>query len=295
MNIRNKIGAWLRDKLGVTETRLEFEKQLQYLNSYLQLVTPDKITFSPVLHSYLRERASKEFGIADFDSSVHKNDLMFHHQLRRFPDSSAEAVYKYFRVGMVAAKKLSALLPEDFEVGKLLDFGSGYARCSRFYPAFFPAAEIQVSEIKEQALRYQQETFGFKTLLHGSDANSLNASNYDLIIAISVFTHLPEALCREWLQKLFYHLRPGGKLIFTYVNIDLAPTAATGDYHFTDHSEDAGVSWVGDRITDTSVYGSTFYSDDRLRKLIIDETGKEPELLKAFLGKHDAAVLNKPI
>lgn len=284
----------MRDKLGVTEARLSMDRQLRYLQSYVQLVSPERIEFTSDVRGYVLNKAATEFGIHDFELSVHKNDLMFHHQLVRFPDSSAEAVYVYYKVGMAVCQKMMEHLPSSFKVNRLLDFGSGYGRVSRFYPHFFPNAEILVSEIKENALRYQQEALGFTPVLHGSEPQELGTGKFDLIIAISVFTHLPEELTRSWLKQLYTQLEDGGKMLFTYVNVNQLPSEFhTRDYHFTTHSEDAGVNWVSDRITNQEAYGSAFYTEEKLRKLVQEELGVEPEIVKALSGKQDGAIISK--
>lgn len=41
--------------------------------------------------------------------------------------------------------------------------------------------------------------------------------NFDLIYAISVWTHMPEPACAAWIHYLHERLRPGGILFFTLV------------------------------------------------------------------------------
>ena len=177
------------------------------------------------------------------------------------------------------------------EVRSVLDFGSGYGRGSRFLNHFFPSARVSVSEIKSTALEFQKDQWGFETVSHGEDAASFRSQAVDLIIAISVFSHLPRALFEAWLLVLYDRLLPGGTLFFTYNAMQVSDNL---EYSFISQSEDEGLDWVEDRIQQSENYGSAFYSDSAMRK-ILERAGGTFRIIPFFSGSQHAVVLSKPI
>ena len=174
----------------------------------------------------------------------------------------------------------------------VLDFGSGYGRVSRFLPYYFKDAQIQVSEVKPIAMEFQKEAFEFGTITHTEIASSFKSDPQDLIIGISVFTHIPVKAFIEWLDILFQNLKENGQLIFTFNDINKCPFGNNGKYHYQEQSEDSSNSGIPDKLDDVSQYGSTFYSQDYIIELLQVHSNKI-EITRNFIGTHDAVILTR--
>ena len=290
--MKKRLGKFLRDKLGITGTRTELTERLRFLSTYVNTMLPDRIELSSDVRKFAEIEIESRYGIKAFNAVIHKNDLMFQHHLRKLPHKAPEAVFHYFNVGLDALSKIRSLWGNRTGPVRILDFGAGYGRGSRFLPYFFPEAQISVSEVKKQAMSFQAREFGFRSIHHSESAGSFTGQDFNLIIAISVFSHLPAASSQKWLQKLWSVLEPGGILIFTYYNTDKL-SLPHEDYQFISQSEDGGMPWVSDRIEDSSLYGSAFYSESHITAVIMEATGVEPEIIRGFSGDQDAAVLRK--
>ncbi len=101
---------------------------------------------------------------------------------------------------------------------RILDFGCGCGRVLRYMGEVAPRATFHASDIDAEAIAWcagnfrgevERGRFSFAT---NSDhpPTSFRADEFDLVYAISVFTHLPEDLQLEWLGELRRILRPGG-------------------------------------------------------------------------------------
>jgi SAM-dependent methyltransferase len=103
---------------------------------------------------------------------------------------------------------------EDLEA--VLDFGCGCGRVMRRWagvsgPALFG------SDYNPNLVRWCQENLTFAKFEVNGLAPPLPFADaqFDLVYALSVFTHLSEPLQREWLAELGRVIRPGGLLVFT--------------------------------------------------------------------------------
>jgi SAM-dependent methyltransferase len=103
---------------------------------------------------------------------------------------------------------------EDLEA--VLDFGCGCGRVMRRWagvsgPAFFG------SDYNPKLIRWCQENLTFAQFEVNGLAPPLPFADgqFDLVYALSVFTHLSQPLQREWLAELGRVITPGGLLVFT--------------------------------------------------------------------------------
>lgn len=286
MGLKSKIRQYLSDKLGVTENK----RLIQGLSSYVTLLGKDGMEMPYAIQKSLEDSFRSNHGIDRFNTCIHRNDVMLYNHIIHYQGDTDKAVQSYFEVGALAARKVKALVPH--EVGEILDFGSGYGRMSRFLPHYFPQSNISVSEVKEVAMHFQKEQLGFTTYPHTESADSLELPQQELIIAISVFTHLPESACKDWINKLSDALQANGKLVFTFNGIENCPFPNDGQFHYEQQSEDSSHSGIPDKLDDVAQYGSTYFSDERLKSLV-NTKGVTMEVVKSFLGTHHAMVLSK--
>jgi len=126
----------------------------------------------------------------------------------------------FFEFGERTARMISAAsarhgLPLS-DVSRLLDFGCGCGRVLRHWSAY-PGLELWGSDLSIAATSWIESNLPFAHARANGLAPPLDYDDetFDLIYAVSVFTHLPEDLGRAWMGELRRILRPGGLLMFT--------------------------------------------------------------------------------
>lgn len=280
----------MRAKLGLTELQHRVDEQLSFQLSLLNFASPEVLYPDQKTSENLRTDLSESYGVGDFSTAIHKNDLMFQHHLYHHPDIG-EALRHYFRVGASISRELAQILNLK-ERASLLDFGAGYGRLTRFLPVFFPKAEIQASEVKREALRFLKEQFEITGMLHETDPDSFRGEKFDAILALSVFTHLPEGLFQSWLERLYQALNEGGKLMITWNDIAGKPELAGTSFHYSSQSEDSFFR-TPDRLESDEAYGLTFVSKSYLEKLA-RSIGFRPDFShQGFTGSQSTCLLVK--
>lgn len=97
----------------------------------------------------------------------------------------------------------------------LLDFGCGCGRVTRHWAAL--EGEVHGTDVHPRLVAWCRGNLPFGHFRTNALAPPLDYEDgrFDLIYALSVFTHLPEALQQAWMAELFRVLRPGGCLLLT--------------------------------------------------------------------------------
>ena len=162
--------------------------------------------------------AAKQF---DVQSQVHSDDLIFKFCINHDCfDSSDKAVNYYFRQGGESAEKLSLLInkyiskcPEEIDI---LEFASGYGAVTRHLTKKIPNAKITACDIHDKAVEFIKDQLGVQAEKSHDVPESLKLQKkYDVVFALSFFSHMPEKTWGRWLQALAGHVKNGGLLIFT--------------------------------------------------------------------------------
>jgi SAM-dependent methyltransferase len=144
---------------------------------------------------------------------------------------------QYLVAGVSAVRCIDRILAESkHNVGRILDFACGYGRVSRFIKARFPAAEIIVSDINEEALEFCRRCFSVRAVRSSPNFERIpNCGSFDLIWCGSLITHI-DANAAACLLRFFYNqLLPGGVCIFTTHGIHAAKFMHT--YGLTDSAQ----------------------------------------------------------
>jgi len=132
--------------------------------------------------------------------------------------NKTDAFDLYFSGGADCAGKLRTLIAEQrpIEGLRLLEFAAGYGRVTRHLGKTLPGAEILACDIHSEAVDFLQDTI--KVSAKGShevpELFNLN-QRFDVVFALSFFSHLPPSTWRRWLLALTEHAAPGGLVIFT--------------------------------------------------------------------------------
>lgn len=287
---KNRLSKYFRDKLGLTALEYQVNEQLDFQMSFLNFTAAEVLKIPDNLLPDIVANLHKRHGQINFATAIHKNDIMFQHHLYHHPDIG-EALKHYFRVGAGISEEMAQIfsLPEGT---KLLDFGAGYGRLTRFLPAFFPKIQVIVSEVKPLCVSFLQEYMGLPGFIHSADPISFPDKRFHGILALSVFTHLPEALFTVWLATLANHLEPDGKLVLSFNNSGLKPGLEGKDFHYTFQSEDSFFR-TSDRLARQEEYGLTFVSERYLSDQA-DLLGLVIEFQKsASLGSQQLAIVQQ--
>lgn len=100
---------------------------------------------------------------------------------------------------------------------RLLDFGGGWGRITRFFLRECPADKLVLVDCLTDAIECAQ-SLNPPFQVVKSDVNPplpFNKQVTDCCIAFSVFSHLSEDACVSWLEHLSELIAPGGSLVFT--------------------------------------------------------------------------------
>lgn len=127
----------------------------------------------------------------------------------------------YLELGAQTKRQIVSLLPDDWSFAgrRVLDFGSGAARTLRHFAAEAETAEFWGCDIDGPSIEWLQEhlcpPFHAWQMI-SIPPLALEHESFDLIYAISVFTHLADN-STPWLLELHRTLKPGGLLIATFM------------------------------------------------------------------------------
>ena len=100
---------------------------------------------------------------------------------------------------------------------RILDFGGGWGRISRFFLKDTKPEHILITDCMNTSIHWLKATGNPCNILKNEPLPPIAGLNmsFDLIYSFSVFSHLSEQFLRAWLTYLMESLRPGGFLVFT--------------------------------------------------------------------------------
>lgn len=114
-----------------------------------------------------------------------------------------------------AADMVAEVMPADTE--SALDFGSSSGRVVRVLAAAYPDIAWDACDPNAGAVHWGAANLpGVRFFVSPQDP-PLDAGDatYDLVYAISVWSHFGEAAARAWLREMHRVVKPGGRLVFT--------------------------------------------------------------------------------
>jgi SAM-dependent methyltransferase len=134
---------------------------------------------------------------------------------------TSDPIRTYEEMGSQTKRAITSLLPDDwsFEGKRVLDFGCGAGRTLRHFLSEAESGDFWGTDIDRASIDWMQANLSPPLHpWHGHHAPPLGLEHgsFDLIWAVSVFTHLT-ANSTAWLLELHNLLRPGGLLIPTYM------------------------------------------------------------------------------
>jgi SAM-dependent methyltransferase len=167
----------------------------------------------------IRQKNAARYSVSP---EIHDNDLIMHFLLNHpaFPDPE-QAIGYYFSDGAESASKLKAILTRNVPspptgTYSLLEFASGYGMVTRHLANELVGADIASCDIHDQAVDFITNTLHSYAVISRHVPEELNLDRlFDVVFALSFFSHMPEATFGRWLKALFSVVRPGGLLAFT--------------------------------------------------------------------------------
>ena len=136
--------------------------------------------------------------------------------------------HDHLDAGRRSAEAIAVLLERNqLEVGSfasLLDFGCGSGRVARRW-AELPATEVHGCDYNTEAIAWCQANLPFARWAANRLAPPLpyEEQSFQLIYALSVFTHFAHDLQNLWMAEMRRVLAPGGFLIFTTMGNSFRP------------------------------------------------------------------------
>lgn len=128
---------------------------------------------------------------------------------------------RYDELGRQARAVILEAMPSEwsFEGRRVLDFGCGAGRTLRHLVSEAEVAEVWGCDIDAESVNWLERNLSppIRVFRNGPDPPLPQPDGYfDLIWAVSVFTHLVETWS-DWLLELRRVLRPGGVLVATFM------------------------------------------------------------------------------
>jgi cyclopropane fatty-acyl-phospholipid synthase-like methyltransferase len=131
-----------------------------------------------------------------------------------------DAVRMYFRGGEWNAAEMAKVVGEHgfslADARSVLEFACGWGRVTRHLVHLMDRSRLTVSDVDPVAVQFVCRKLGVRGFPSAIDPLDLrHADRYDLILIVSLFSHLPVAAWGPWLDRLGRLLEPGGALAFS--------------------------------------------------------------------------------
>lgn len=204
---------------------------------------------------------------------VHPNDLIFQFLIENPVFKSIDqAVRYYFYDGANSAKKLDNLLFSQLGLRRsgetsLLEFASGYGCVTRQLVGELAPVNIVSCDIHEAACSFIHSMIGVNTILSANNPEDLKIENnsFDVVFALSFFSHMPDLTWSRWLKILYDKVTPGGYLIFTTQGMN------SRKYFGNPLIPDSGIWFISSseqKDLNAADYGNTIVTPEYVKKAV---------------------------
>jgi len=208
----------------------------------------------------------------NFHGKIADQDEMFHKAIAvKHPVDFA--YFKYIESGRRTHDVMEQFYQHYFggphQIGSVLEFASGHGRATRFMIQSIPADRVWVSDIYSDAMSFQESYLKVNTIQSVEHPDKFECDRkFDLITAMSLFTHLPEDIFGKWLAKLGSLLEKDGVLVVTAREAE----TVTGTRNI-DGIEERGIVYElrsESSSLSTDIYGLTTVTDEFMRRMIAE-------------------------
>ena len=174
---------------------------------------------SPPSAAALREK----YGVI---TDIHLDDWVFSYLYEMFGRDMDKTLGIYLMSGRVSAEKIRDLIVDlqgatlaDGKIREpmtLLDFASGYGCVTRHINNVIPDGKVVAMDIHDKAMYFNSANLKVQAALSNTDPAKVDAFfQFDVVFALSFFSHMPRARIAPWLRKLVEFVKVGGMLLFT--------------------------------------------------------------------------------
>lgn len=180
-----------------------------------------------------------------------------------------------------------------FRVQSFLEFACGHGRFTRHLAQALPLGAVTASDVVPGSVDFVCHHFGVRGFYSTTRPEDLPPSGtHEVVFALSLFSHLPEATWQRWLSVLYERVAPGGALVVSLhgdkcarlngVSLEQQP------FVFYPSSESHAI--------DGATYGTTFTRRDWVEATARAVAPRarihfEPEV---FWGNQDALIICRP-
>lgn len=162
---------------------------------------------------------ASEFGVSP---AIHPQDLLLDFLLEHPTfDAPADAVRYYFEDGAESARRLGGIVERNLPARagdhySVLEFASGYGMVTRHLPDVLDRADVVSCDIHPEAVDFLRDELGVRAVLssHAPEDFPLE-EEFDVVFALSFFSHMPPESFGRWLAALYARVKTGGILAFT--------------------------------------------------------------------------------
>ena len=145
-----------------------------------------------------------------FKTDISQADEMFLYALQNLGDRD-RATIRYYFIGKRILDAVKQVLDWHFEktpISSFLDFACGYGRFTRYLIQELPPKQVWVADIYAEAVKFQREYLGVNGVVSAVKPEDFPLEKkFDVILACSFFSHIPEKRFCGWMQKLYRYIR----------------------------------------------------------------------------------------
>jgi 2-polyprenyl-3-methyl-5-hydroxy-6-metoxy-1,4-benzoquinol methylase len=177
----------------------------------------------PLVRSVVAQRYRLRYG-SSFLADIDDDDELLLYSLDVAADKPAlryyHAVRSYFQGGEWNVAEVDKVLGDHGfalrDTGSLLEFASGWGRVTRHLVHYVDRERITVSDIDPGAVDFVRRGLGVQGFLSTAAAEDLaHDGRYDLIVVVSLFSHLPLERWGPWLRRLGELLADDGMILIS--------------------------------------------------------------------------------
>ena len=233
---------------------------------------PDDGTLTDEMERVIKAEA-RTLGVEPY---VHPHDFIYRFCCTHPLLTVASGTEYYFEDGQRSARKLDDIVAglDDLDPASvsLLEFASGYGCVTRHLKRL-PKFKLVACDIHPEAIDFLTRRIGVRSILSTRQPGDFSQPrSYDVVFALSFFSHMPARSFGGWLRALYRTLSVPGYLIFTthglkscpHMGITPADIPADG-FWFRAGSEQFDL--------DTADYGTTISTPDFVIGEIFRQTG----------------------
>jgi len=224
---------------------------------------------------------------------VHPDD-----NILRFPfvhhDGLEKGIMNYLKSGNESANVLKELCKEIFPDRSkisLFEFASGYGCITRHLDNNY--FDVTACDIHPEAMNFIDNSFGVKTMLSKSNPDEFCfKQTYDVVFALSFFSHMPDRTFGKWISTLYGLVKQGGALIFT----THGKLSNERTFHWTLDNDGYAFDSLSEQTDlSTSDYGTTVSEYSYVKKICEQYLSKAPTEFKEgfWWGHQDTYIIRK--